>query len=342
MNWQEPTFTTHNIYLPYKDCLLLLSIRNSKNLPFFVTLPFKLFFFLFVCFCTMAFTIKELESLSGIKAHTIRIWEQRYHFLKPDRSATNIRTYNNEELKTLLTVALLNKYGYKISRIDEMPEQQRAEALLHLQVPEAVNERKVNELIAYTIDLKSVELEHLLHRHIQEKGLEEAINLIFQFLEKLGLLWQSNRINPAQEHIVSNIIRQKLISAIDRTPTPAQRQATALLFLPEDEHHELGLLFVYYLLRKKGIATIYLGASVPVKDLEYIVQAKKPQFLYTHLTSFPRQLQFEKFLRQLSGLSPAPKILISGAIVSSYSGSFATHIHPLKSLQAVSSYISTL
>src|SRR5215204_3065033 len=142
----------------------------------------------------MAFTIRELESLSGIKAHTIRIWEQRYHFLKPSRTPTNMRTYSNEELKTILTVALLNKYGYKISKIDQMQPQQRTEAVLAIGQPDAYNESLVNELIGCMIELKSTEFEQLLNEHIRRSGIEHTITgIIFYFLNKVGILWQTNR-----------------------------------------------------------------------------------------------------------------------------------------------------
>jgi DNA-binding transcriptional MerR regulator len=290
----------------------------------------------------MAFTIKELESLSGIKAHTIRIWEQRYNFLKPGRTATNVRMYSNEELKTLLTVALLNKYGYKISRIDGMSLQQRLDTALKLQVREAENERLINELIGCMIDLKSVEFEKLLNDYIYTIGLFESIPLIFQLLEKLGLLWQSNKVIPAQEHIVSNIIRQKIISAIDQLPLQTNYSPLVILFLPEYEHHELGLLFVFYLLKKRGVASIYLGADVPLKDIQHIVQAKKPQFLYTHLVSLPRQFNFEKFLQQLSGGPGETKILVSGPVASAYSKKIPPGVHLLKSFNEASSYISNI
>src|SRR5437763_5248653 len=114
----------------------------------------------------MAFTIRELELLSGIKAHTIRIWEQRYNFLKPSRTQTNIRTYNNEELKTLLSVALLNKFGYKISHIDEMDCSQRGEAILKLYNTDALKENLVNRLIGFMIDLNSQEFESLINEHL--------------------------------------------------------------------------------------------------------------------------------------------------------------------------------
>lgn len=290
----------------------------------------------------MAFTIKELAYLTGIKAHTIRIWEQRYNFLKPIRSTTNIRMYNNEELKALLTVALLNKYGFKISRIDEMPVQQRISNVLNLPGDEVKSEYLVNELIGCMIDLKSIEFEELLNNHIIENGLSETINTILKFLEKVGLLWQSNKIDPAQEHIAANIIRQKIISAIDQLPTPKNKRPLVLLFLPEYQHHELGLLFVYYLVKKNKIPGIYLGANVPLKDMQYIVQVKMPDYLYLHLTSFPRQLHFEKYMQQLGSQSGATQILISGSVISGYSKPLPANISFLKSFSEVSSYISTL
>jgi DNA-binding transcriptional MerR regulator len=291
----------------------------------------------------MAFTIKELESLSGIKAHTIRIWEQRYHFLKPDRTSTNIRTYSNEELKTLLTVALLNKYGYKISRIDEMQHEQRSQALLGLNHAEARTEYLVNDLIGNMIDLKALEFEELLNTYIEPHGLIATINeIVFPFLEKVGLLWQTNKLIPAQEHVVSNIIRQKVISAIDSLPEPNKKQPLFLLFLPEYEHHELGLLFVYYLLKKKKFPVLYLGANVPIKDVQYVVQVMKPANLYLHFTSFPRQVQFEKFLNQLSEKAASCKVLLSGTIVSAYPRTYPANITPLKSIREVYSYIASL
>ena len=195
----------------------------------------------------MAFTIKELESLSGIKAHTIRIWEQRYGFLKPSRTQTNIRTYNNEELKTLLTVALLNKFGYKISRIDEMQPGQRDQAVMDLPQQEAYTENLVNVLLGHMIDIRNNEFEEVLDGYIREYGPERTITtIIFNFLEKIGILWQTNKIIPVQEHIASNIIRQKLVRAIEDLPFVSRKSPLFLLLLPEGEHHEIGLLFVYY------------------------------------------------------------------------------------------------
>ena len=212
-----------------------------------------------------AFTIKDLENLSGIKAHTIRVWEQRYTFLKPQRTDTNIRYYSNEELKMLLNISLLNKYGYKISHIDKMTEAEMADKLLLLSQGQAQQERLVNELIRYMVDLDMVQFEALLNRFIAARGIERAITqIIFPFLEKIGVLWLTSNINPAQEHLVTNIVRQKLIVGIENCVTHLSVEKNVLLFLPEGEHHELGLLYVHYILISRGVITLYLGAIVPL------------------------------------------------------------------------------
>lgn len=291
----------------------------------------------------MSFTIKELESLSGIKAHTIRIWEQRYHFLRPSRTQTNIRRYNNEELKTLLTVALLNKYGYKISRIDEMSAEQRAEAVLSLQGTDAHEEYTVNELIGYMIDLKSRELENLLTAQIRKQGIEKSIaGIVFHFLERVGILWQTDRLRPAQEHLVAAIIRQKIVCGIDGLPLPQAASPHFVLFLPEGEHHELGLLFVYYLLRKKGFAVTYLGAHVPLKDIEHIMQVQKPAYVYTHLTSFPGHAKFQRFMEQLSSYAVHSTIFLSGFVAQLFKKPQWPHVVLLHSLSAVQLQIQSL
>jgi MerR family transcriptional regulator, light-induced transcriptional regulator len=291
----------------------------------------------------MSFTIKELESLSGIKAHTIRIWEQRYHFLKPSRTETNIRTYNNEELKTLLTVALLNKYGYKISRIDEMHPDQRAREVMQLPGKEAYEEGLVNELIGYMIDIKSIAFEQALNSYIAENGIEKTIStLILGFLEKVGILWQTNKIIPVQEHIVSNIIRQKLVRAIDDLPFVQRSSPLFILLLPENEHHEMGLLFVYYLLRKKNISVIYLGANVPLKDVSYLFKLVDPQYLYLHLTSLLMQLNLPKYLHNLSLQAPSAQLLVSGSTVQRMKTNNLANVTYFQSIISVLSFVESL
>ncbi|HEX2536406.1 MAG TPA: MerR family transcriptional regulator [Chitinophagaceae bacterium] len=289
----------------------------------------------------MAFTIKDLETLSGIKAHTIRIWEQRYSFLQPARTPTNIRTYSNDDLKTLLTVSLLNKYGYKISRISDMAQEERNRTALHLLPPDAQVEYLVNELIGCMIDMKVAEFEKMLDDYIARHGLFDSItSLIFTFLEKVGMLWQTDRVNPAHEHIVTCLIRQKIVSAINDLPAVAGDGPQFLLLLPEGEHHELGLLFVHFLLRKAGIPLIYLGANVPVKDTLYVVRAKRPRYLYIHLTAMPTHFNFQRYLTALAAGAPASTLLFSGAPVQSYKKEIPSNVQIFKSLSDVLAYIS--
>jgi DNA-binding transcriptional MerR regulator len=266
---------------------------------------------------TYSYTIKDLENLSGIKAHTIRIWEQRYSFLKPGRTGTNIRYYSNEELKKVLNIALLNKYGYKISHIDKMNEGELKEKILSLNPVQAQQERIVNELIQYMVDLDVENFEELLDNCIMTRGIERTIpQIIFPYLEKIGILWLTNHINPAQEHLVSNIIRQKLIMGIDRVSSPLKKGKTVLLFLPEGEYHELGLLFMHYLLKSKGVGIIYLGCSIPMDDVEYVVKLKKPDYLYTHLTTVGHKFNFDKFLAGIGKKFPETPVIISGQMAS--------------------------
>lgn len=290
-----------------------------------------------------AFTIKELENLSGIKAHTIRVWEQRYDFLKPQRTDTNIRYYCNDELKTLLNVALLNKYGYRISHINRMSPKEISERILSLDDETAVRERMVNELVQEMAELNIFEFEKTLNRYISAKGIEKTIiQVVFPFLEKIGILWQTGNINPAQEHLVTNIIRQKLIVAIETTTSSVKPDQTFLLFLPEGEHHELGLLFMYYLIKSRGASAIYLGADVPLKDVEYLVKMKRPSNIFIHLTSPCTSFNFEKFLTTIDQNFSNVPVIISGQITQQFRKKIPPSVKFMKSLEEVMEYLSLL
>lgn len=290
-----------------------------------------------------AFTIKDLENLSGIKAHTIRIWEQRYSFLSPQRTETNIRYYSNDELQTILNIALLNKYGYKISHIDKMSAAEISQKILELDQAEALQERLVNELIKAMVEMQMDIFEMHIENYIRKNSIEKAIiRIIFPFLERIGILWLTNHINPAQEHLVSNLIRQKLIVGIDHVKPTLKRDISALLFLPENEHHELGLLFIHYLLKSHGVTVLYLGANVPLKDVISVANLKNPDFLYTHLTSVAHHFSFEKFLSNVRDQMPARKLVLSGVLTAAYKKPIPPNCSFKKSLSSVLEYISSL
>lgn len=267
------------------------------------------------------FTIKDLENLSGIKAHTIRMWEQRYDFLKPQRTESNIRHYDGEELKKLLNIALLNKFGFKISNISHMSDEEMQDKLLELTQSLACEERFVSELITAMMEMDVRRFEEILDNYILSKGLNKAIqHVIFPFLEKIGLLWTTNHINPAQEHLVSNIVRQKLIVAIESAFSRIEKRTTFLLFLPEGEFHELSLLYVYYLLKLKGVSILYLGANIPLKDAAVVCKARQVDYVYLHLTSITNNFHLNKFLRELhSFFAPLP-VILSGPMIHHLNG----------------------
>ena len=290
-----------------------------------------------------SFTIKDLENLSGIKAHTIRIWEQRYSFLKPSRTGTNIRFYSNDELKKLLNVALLNKFGFKISHIDKMNEGEIREKILSLNQMEAQQERIVNTLIQNMVDLDLESFEEVLDNFITVRGIERTISqIIFPYLEKIGILWLTNHINPAQEHLVTNIIRQKLIVGIESISTNIKINKTVLLFLPEGEYHELGLLFMNYLLKSKGVCTIYLGCNIPVNDIDYVTRLKKPDYLYAHLTTVGYKFNFDKFIDVISKKFAGTPVIISGQLTHTYEKKIHPPIYFKKSFSEVMEFVSGL
>jgi methanogenic corrinoid protein MtbC1 len=263
--------------------------------------------------------------------------------LNPSRTDTNIRYYTNEELITLLNIALLNKYGYKISHIDKMKPIEMKERILSLTQSEAQLERIVNELIECMVDLRIEDFESVLDFQITNKGIEKTITqIIFPFLERIGILWVTSRVNPAQEHLVTNIIRQKLIVGIEKTSPALQANSTALLFLPEGEHHELGILFMYYLLKARGVKVLYLGANVPIKDVHYVADLKAPTFVYTHLTSVANNFNFEKFLTRVGANLPKYSVLVSGLLTQTYKKAVPSNVNLKRSLPEVMDYLSKI
>lgn len=288
-----------------------------------------------------AFTIKDLENLTGIKAHTIRIWEQRYHFLKPERTGTNIRYYNNDELKKILNISLLNKFGYKISHIDKMTEEEINNKILQLSQLQALQERVIHDLIQSMIALDLDNFEEIVDNHIAAKGIEKTIHqILFPFMERIGVLWLAGHINPAQEHLVSNIVRQKILVGIESVMPVLHRQKTALLFLPEGEFHELGLLYMQYFLKNQGYKVIYLGANIPVSDIEYVIKVKLPDLLYTHITTAANGFNLDKFIAQAVKKFGEIPIIVSGRLASTYEKRLPEKITFKRSLSEVAAYIS--
>nr|WP_245405129.1 MerR family transcriptional regulator [Algoriphagus sp. AGSA1] len=228
-----------------------------------------------------------MEQLSGIKAHTLRIWEQRYNLLNPKRTDTNIRYYDDADLKLILNVSMLNAHGMKISKIAAMSSADISQEIIRLTDQSVDHNDQIQALTICMIEMDEDRFEKVLSTNIIKLGFEDTVlNVIYPFLSKIGILWQTGAINPAQEHFISNLIRQKLIVAIDGQVGKSNGK-TFMLFLPEGELHELSLLFSSYLIKKHGHKVIYLGQSTPQEDLISVYKLQKPEYLLTIITSAP-------------------------------------------------------
>jgi len=255
------------------------------------------------------YNIKDLEKLSGIKAHTIRIWEKRYALLEPQRTDTNIRYYTSNDLKKLLNISLLNKNGIKISRIAEFTENELNEKVIELTSRNSDVEDQIQSLIMSMFYLNTQKFEKLLTISYINRGFESTFSdILLPFLIKVGFLWQTGTITAAQEHFASNIIRQKILVAIDGLlPTYNEKSKKFVLFLPENEMHEISLLFSYYLLKKKNHHVTYLGASVPIDSIDEINSVHQAENLITSFTASYSPQRILDYLDLLSTRFPIQK-----------------------------------
>lgn len=279
------------------------------------------------------YSIKDLEKLSGIKAHTIRIWEKRYKLIEPQRTSTNIRCYCDLDLKRLMNISMLNRNGEKISRIAKLTPDEITTRVNQLQQYTTDTESQVESLAISMIDLDEDKFERILSRSILQMGFEETmIKVVYPFFIKVGLMWQTGSIGPSREHFVSNLIRQKLIVAIDsQMNSYSPRSKNFLLFLPEGEFHEMGLLFFAYLLKRRGHKVIYLGQSVPVADIEEIVMVKRIDFILTSfITSFNGQ-DIHDYIESVAKKFPKNAVLISGGQTENLEKKLPSHVQVISS-----------
>jgi MerR family transcriptional regulator, light-induced transcriptional regulator len=259
------------------------------------------------------YSIKELEKLSGIKAHTIRIWEKRHQIIAPERTKTNIRFYSDDDLKKIINVSVLNNNGVKISKIVKLSLAEINQHVAKLSETKNDIDIYIEQMIVAMIDMEEETFEKLLASLTLKFGFEKTmLEIVYPFMEKIGVLWLTDNITPAQEHFISHLIRQKIIVAIDALPLAPKTERKAVLFLPENELHELGLLFYHYVVKKLGVRTYYLGQTVPHKSLKSACEAHQPDLIITALTAGPKPSEMGKYLNQLSVDLPNTQILVTG------------------------------
>ena len=283
------------------------------------------------------YSIKDLENITGIKAHTLRIWEQRYGILRPERTETNIRRYCDEELKLLLNVSLLNKKGLKISGIARMTSAEICSKVRELSEAEADDKDYSRALLTAMLELSEREFECILDALIVKRDFEDVmLRVVYPFFHEVGVLWQAGSINAAHEHFISHLIRQKLIVSLHQLPIPSEKSSPKwLLFLPEGEMHEIALLFAYYILKKRGNKVIYLGQNLPCGDLEECCTLYKPDFLFTIITSSPMGSEAEKYVRKVAQAYKCGNILVSGIQLAEADFSDLGHVRFIESPQSL-------
>lgn len=258
------------------------------------------------------YKIKDLEQLTGIKAHTIRVWEKRYGILNPERTDTQIRTYSDKELVSILNVALLNKSGLKISRIAEMSEKEVNQKVADLKGNYVV-ETSYEQLVMSLVELDENLFKSTLSNLIEDFGLEVTFtNHLIPFLDKIGIMWLVGSINAAQEHFMSNLIRQLIITEIDKIEVPALREKPIMLFLPEHEWHEISLLFYQFVLRKMGKSTFYLGQSLPYGAVVECVEKIQPACLVTSWLTSVDGAFVKKYFQRLHNDTNGLKVFAGG------------------------------
>jgi len=290
------------------------------------------------------YSIRDLEKLSGIKAHTIRIWEKRYKLIDPHRTNTNIRYYTDSDLKKILNVAVLNRQGIKISNIARLNDLELKEEIIRVTRTTQLNDTIVDSLIISMIDLDEYNLEAIIDKSIAKSGFKSTvIDVLYPFLEKVGILWQSGDVIPAQEHFVSNLIRQKIISHTGQLPnTFNPKSKKFLLLLPEGEWHEIALLFAQYLLKESKHEVIYLGQSVPYSDVLSTGAVKEFDGIVVSSTTTQPEFDFILYLKDLGGAFPDKKILYFSSFLGTLPSELSENHIRLQTVQDFTELIADL
>jgi DNA-binding transcriptional MerR regulator len=251
------------------------------------------------------FSIRDLENLSGIKAHTIRIWEKRYNLLSPERTDTNIRTYNLASLQKLLNITLLYHNGHKISKIAKIPE---GDIPLVVREIVAKNSSKNHAMNAFKLAMMNFDQTIFFNTYnslINEKSFREVFKETFiPLLNELGLLWQTDTISPAHEHFITSLIKQKILINTEKLQhlKPTKTDKVFVAYLPENEIHEIGLLYLNYEIILRGYKSIYLGQTIPMENLMDLMKYFDNIYFLSYFTVVPEKDRINKYIEDFKDL----------------------------------------
>lgn len=265
----------------------------------------------------MTYSISDLEKLSGIQVDTIRIWEKRYKALTPMRSLGNTRYYNDHHLRRLLNIVALSEAGMKISQACTLSDKE-IDLLLQKEMDNHLSahtktEYYISQLLKYGLAYNGPHFDQLLSKYISSHGMSFTYKeVIYPLLVRLGMMWRRDHICPAQEHFLANIIRQKIFVAIDTLKIKQQTTVSWLLFLPEDEDHDIGLLFAYYLLKQANQNVIFLGGRVPFESLQDAMSYHHSAHLLLFMTHTKPVNEAQQYIDQLSNCFSSSRIHLAG------------------------------
>ena len=278
------------------------------------------------------YSIKDLEILSGIKAHTLRIWEQRYQIIEPKRTDTNIRFYDDTDLRKILNIALLNQNGYKISKIAGMPEPAIVEEITRITTTDLKYPEQVSALVLCMIAYDELAFDKVMAKNMLQFGFENTMtHIILPFLKKVGLLWLTGAINPSQEHFISHLIRQKMLVAIDGQIESRHAKAKKfLIFLPEGEYHDIPVLFAAYIIRQRNSKVLYLGQSLPLEHVVGAEQNYNPDYILINLVIAPLDYSVSSYVIEISAKFPNTMILLTGYQFANLDITFPSNVKYLK------------
>jgi len=290
------------------------------------------------------YSISDLEKLSGIKSHTIRIWEQRYGVLHPKRTDTNIRYYEDSDLQLLLNIALLNRHGYKISKIAAMSKEDIAQKVSSVSEFKIGLDAELDVLTLSVIEMDEYKFSRILDTHISQLGFEETmLSVIYPFMEKLSLLWLTGSIKPVQENFITQLIRNKLIAAIEKEPLTTNRKAPKfILYLPRDEQQELSLLFMQLLIKKRGNQVVNLGPNLALVDLKDACKIHRPDYVFTILSETFNREPIQRYLENLQESAPGAHLLLTGYLITSHSVKVPENTTVLPSLDEAIEFLDDL
>lgn len=288
------------------------------------------------------YSINDIEKLSGVKAHTIRIWEKRYNFLPNRRTDSNIRFYQDEDLELILNIAHLNRNGLKISKIANLTAEEIKQKVANSCDVDAMFDQQIDGLMLSMFELNEYKFLKILNHKIKEFGFEKTMDTyIYPLLDKLSVMWIAGSVKGVHECFINNIIKRKLINEIDKIKFDYNHDAKKFfIYLPEYEAHEMSILYTYYLLKTNGVNTLYLGSQQTLNDVKDAVEIFKPEFIFTIFNDSFSESPLQPYLENLLNIAKDSKILVSGYQTMQQKLTTSERLITLNSLDEIKSFIS--